>query len=190
MIAYLARGIAALGAALGAAAIWVEFGPGGATYWDSPHHAVGITMLVLVILAGIGIFLAAATRLKLLDHLWLIPGLVLGGFCIFLPITVVSTGNGSALKAGAWLGVAAAGVFAVAAVVNAIPVPEQSAGYAPVAPAAAPGPAPAAPQEPEPAPAAQPEASASPPADWYPDPTGQARLRYWDGNQWTDSTSA
>ncbi|MDQ3935837.1 MAG: DUF2510 domain-containing protein, partial [Actinomycetota bacterium] len=24
-----------------------------------------------------------------------------------------------------------------------------------------------------------------PPADWYPDPHGQARLRYWDGQQWT-----
>jgi uncharacterized RDD family membrane protein YckC len=26
-------------------------------------------------------------------------------------------------------------------------------------------------------------------ADWYPDPHGQARLRYWDGSQWTDHTS-
>jgi uncharacterized RDD family membrane protein YckC len=27
-------------------------------------------------------------------------------------------------------------------------------------------------------------------ADWYPDPQGQARLRYWDGQRWTDHTSA
>jgi uncharacterized RDD family membrane protein YckC len=27
------------------------------------------------------------------------------------------------------------------------------------------------------------------PADWYPDPQGQARLRYWDGQGWTDHTS-
>ncbi|MEA2457250.1 MAG: hypothetical protein QOC95_222, partial [Thermoleophilaceae bacterium] len=27
-------------------------------------------------------------------------------------------------------------------------------------------------------------------ADWYPDPQGQARLRYWDGRAWTDHTSA
>jgi hypothetical protein len=39
-------------------------------------------------------------------------------------------------------------------------------------------------------------ASAPPPAapqqkaDWYPDPQGQARLRYWDGQRWTDHTSA
>ncbi len=23
-------------------------------------------------------------------------------------------------------------------------------------------------------------------ANWYPDPTGQARLRYWDGSRWTN----
>jgi hypothetical protein len=27
-------------------------------------------------------------------------------------------------------------------------------------------------------------------ADWYPDPRGEKRLRYWDGSQWTDHTSA
>jgi hypothetical protein len=29
-----------------------------------------------------------------------------------------------------------------------------------------------------------------PPPGWYPDPQGQARLRYWDGAAWTDQTSA
>jgi uncharacterized RDD family membrane protein YckC len=28
------------------------------------------------------------------------------------------------------------------------------------------------------------------PANWYPDPHGQARLRYWDGQRWTEHTSA
>ena len=44
--------------------------------------------------------------------------------------------------------------------------------------AAAPPPPPPPPPEPEPAPAV--------PADWYPDPHGVARLRYWDGSAWTD----
>jgi hypothetical protein len=26
-------------------------------------------------------------------------------------------------------------------------------------------------------------------ADWYPDPLGNARLRYWDGTRWTDQTA-
>jgi hypothetical protein len=37
--------------------------------------------------------------------------------------------------------------------------------------------------------AAQPAAASGPKADWYPDPQGQARLRYWDGTQWTDQTA-
>jgi hypothetical protein len=28
------------------------------------------------------------------------------------------------------------------------------------------------------------------PADWYPDPKGETRLRYWDGATWTDHTAA
>ncbi|MEA2443808.1 MAG: hypothetical protein QOJ12_1100 [Thermoleophilales bacterium] len=32
-------------------------------------------------------------------------------------------------------------------------------------------------------------AAGGPKADWYPDPQGQARLRYWDGSQWTDQTA-
>jgi hypothetical protein len=38
-----------------------------------------------------------------------------------------------------------------------------------------------------PAPAARP---APPPAGWYADPHGQARLRYWDGSRWTGHTAA
>jgi len=36
---------------------------------------------------------------------------------------------------------------------------------------------------------ADPAQSSGPPPGWYPDPQGQARLRYWDGNAWTDQTS-
>jgi hypothetical protein len=32
-------------------------------------------------------------------------------------------------------------------------------------------------------------AVASDPPGWYPDPTGEARMRYWDGMRWTESTS-
>lgn len=34
--------------------------------------------------------------------------------------------------------------------------------------------------------AATPQAATAP--GWHPDPSGQAQLRYWDGNQWTDKT--
>lgn len=29
-----------------------------------------------------------------------------------------------------------------------------------------------------------------PPAGWYPDPTGAAQQRYWDGEQWTSALAA
>lgn len=30
----------------------------------------------------------------------------------------------------------------------------------------------------------------NPPAGWYPDPTGAAQQRYWDGEQWTGALAA
>jgi uncharacterized RDD family membrane protein YckC len=44
-----------------------------------------------------------------------------------------------------------------------------------------------------PPPQAQPQQTQQPAgqaANWYPDPQGQARLRYWDGERWTEHTSA
>jgi Protein of unknown function (DUF2510) len=37
--------------------------------------------------------------------------------------------------------------------------------------------------------AGAPDAPAGAKADWYPDPRGEKRLRYWDGSQWTDHTA-
>jgi hypothetical protein len=65
-------------------------------------------------------------------------------------------------------GVGGAGFGGAAA--GGVGVPGAGAGGAPAAP--------------------QPAQSSGPPAGWYPDPQGQARLRYWDGNAWTEQTSA
>ncbi|MEA2427048.1 MAG: hypothetical protein QOF37_676 [Thermoleophilaceae bacterium] len=57
------------------------------------------------------------------------------------------------------------------------------------APPAAAAPAAAAPPPAAAAPPQQQAATPAPPpggaADWYPDPRGEKRLRYWDGSQWT-----
>jgi uncharacterized RDD family membrane protein YckC len=50
-------------------------------------------------------------------------------------------------------------------------------------------PAPGAEARVAPAPAPVPAAPTLPPANWYPDPSGRARLRYWDGSRWTDHTA-
>jgi hypothetical protein len=42
---------------------------------------------------------------------------------------------------------------------------------------------------PPPPPPPPPKPAAGPPAQWFPDPTGKARLRYWDGTAWTSHTA-
>ena len=54
----------------------------------------------------------------------------------------------------------------------------------PSAPSAPPAPASSSPA------AAPARETGGPPAGWYPDPQGEARLRYWDGSGWTGQTSA
>jgi hypothetical protein len=61
-------------------------------------------------------------------------------------------------------------------------------------PAATPAAAPAQPAAQTPtsagaAASAAPAGGAGAKADWYPDPRGEKRLRYWDGSQWTDHTA-
>ena len=62
-------------------------------------------------------------------------------------------------------------------------------GGQPQAPAAPQQQAYAPPAAPAPAQPAQQAAPAGAKADWYPDPRGEKRLRYWDGSQWTDHTA-
>ena len=66
----------------------------------------------------------------------------------------------------------------------AVPVPRPA--HSSMTPAAASPPPAAAPvQPPAPVQPAVPQA----PADWYPDPSGKKRLRYWSGSAWTDHTA-
>jgi hypothetical protein len=64
---------------------------------------------------------------------------------------------------------------------QAAAAPPAAAAPTPVAaPPAAAAPTPAVPADPPPPGGA---------ADWYPDPRGEKRLRYWDGSQWTHHTA-
>lgn len=154
---YVGRALGAVAAILGIVAIWVEFAPGGTTYWDGEGHAVAIAMLVLAIVAAMGIVIAAITNVHAVDHVWPLPGLVLGGLALFLPLSALGNGVLGELKAGGWLGVASCGLFLVAGVLNAIPESARPAQAAPsvataatAAPAAAPPPAEPAQEAPPP----------------------------------------
>jgi Protein of unknown function (DUF2510) len=195
----IARILAAVGAGLGLLSIWLPFDDyyGGSKYWnDSNHHVVGIAMLILALAALIGVVLAFVGNARL-DRLWLMAGLTLGGLYLYEPIRAFSSSYTSHLRAGAWLGVVAALLFMVAIwLLPLSPATAQPAAStwnaAPAAPAAPVAPvAPQAPAPPPPAKAPEPApAAAAAPAGWYADPSGQARLRYWDGSSWTESTSA
>jgi hypothetical protein len=94
---------------------------------------------------------------------------------------------------GIYLGLVAAAVMAIG---GAIATPGRQAVAAPtVGPGAQPrGAAPAGPGSGGPLASAQqaasmPAPSAGAAAGWYPDPTGEAAQRYWDGSRWTEHTS-
>jgi uncharacterized RDD family membrane protein YckC len=84
----------------------------------------------------------------------------------------------------------AAGTFVVRAGTAAVPVPKPVAPE-PAAPQPTPAPEPAVAQTaaPQPTPVQQAPPQPMPPANWYPDPSGNARLRYWDGAHWTNHTA-
>jgi hypothetical protein len=167
MNAYVARALGAVAGVLGIVAIWVEVAPGGTTYWDGEGHAIGIALLVLAILAGAGIVLASLTQLRALDQIWLLPGLVLGGIALFVPLAALGSGNIDELKVGGWLGVASCGPFMIAGVVNALatlvtgaarPAPVVTTAAPVTAAASEPASAPAQPADPEQKPAPAPPA--------------------------------
>jgi hypothetical protein len=144
---YVARGMAAVAAGLGLAAIWIDFG-GGSSYWDSSSHGVGIAMLVLGILALLGVLLAFVLRHPALDGMWITAGLPLGGLLLLIPVEVFGEGSVGQLDSGAWLGVASFGLFVVAAVLACVLTPAIGVARPAAARPAPPPPPPAAPPPP------------------------------------------
>lgn len=114
-------------------------------------------------------------------------------------IIVAPSIAGSFGSAIAWLGlVAIGGLVAVIGLVLLIvgfvrgrrPAGAAVAAGGVAAPVVDPWSAPGAVVAPAPPPVAPPVATpAAAPPGWFPDPKGEARLRWWDGGQWTDNVS-
>jgi hypothetical protein len=96
---------------------------------------------------------------------------IIGGSVLARREPVTGYGRGAGVAPGASLGAGAA-----------------SASPAAATPAAT-SPAAASPAEPTAGAGEGTGATGSPNPDWYPDPKGEARLRYWDGTKWTDQTA-
>jgi hypothetical protein len=145
----VARSVAAVAVVLGIASIWTErfdviapFATPARSYWNfGPHHAIGITALVLSTLTGIGVLLAFALRRPLFDRLWLVSGMALGGLLLLFPIDFEGEAQTPHLKVGGWLGASAFVAFAVAGAVlslSAAREPERSVAAPAAEPAAPP----------------------------------------------------
>jgi uncharacterized protein DUF2510 len=176
MLSYLGRAIAAVGLVLGFVAIWLDAG-GGSKYWDAPAHLLGIVLLICAIV-GAGLLVASLfVSWQPLHRMWPIAALILAGMYIFLPLV----DKFKQLGIGGWLGFASTLTIAAGALIAALdPAPARTLTSlsARATPPSVPAGSPSAPP-----------AGANPAAGWHPDPIGKARLRYWDGERWTEETA-
>lgn len=183
--------LAALGLGAAAYAISAIMGTTPARPWLSPrlHVWIGVIAvtivltLVLEVDSNFGAFLAIAASLAILA----------GGILSERPdlaARLESAADGLAANVGS--GGAAPAPPGTNTTPSGPATAVQPGAVAASTPAAStPGPAASTPAS-QPASGQQSPAAAEtagPPAGWYPDPQGQARLRYWDGATWTDQTS-
>jgi hypothetical protein len=186
---------------------WEALGPGDIFLFIVAALAVAVAVLRALnvlpkglpvspgqIILGLGVLAVLFTLFRIIDipgEGTDIPGVDIGrSFGVFVAF-LASLG----VAAGGWLGwneegkpkpggAGAPGAGAGAPLGQGQPY----AGGAP--PAQAQQPAAAAPAASAPAAGADaPAGGAAAKADWYPDPRGEKRLRYWDGSQWTDHTA-
>lgn len=183
------RVIAAIGAVLMGASLFLDIVEGGSvTYWDELRR-MDIVILVLAV-AVIALLALSFVSFELfcLFAVGVIGGYGLGFFSdLFIEFSFdkgIGTWLANIGSAGVVLGAAIALIPAMLgrsgkrrepAFVPADTGPVQVQAPATQEPTPAPTPAPA-------------EAAPTVAAGWYPDPSGQARLRYWDGQTWTDQT--
>ena len=130
-----------------------------------------------------------------------IPALLVAGLLLFVPLEAAFDHLGE-LRVGAWLGLAACLAIALGSIImvftgSAAPagattsLPPQPRAAAPTELDLPPTPGGAAPTELDLPPAESPPTGRpveTIAAGWYPDPSGESRLRYWDGSGWTEHT--
>jgi hypothetical protein len=206
------RVIAAVGAVVMGASIFLDIVEGGGqTYLDVFRR----TDIVILVLAGAAVvlllisLLAVDAEVACLFGVGLVGGYGLGFFTNFFIEQTFDRGMGTWLgNVGAAATVLGAGIALLPAMMGRQARPSRDTLFAQAEPAQAHAPAqtvtptvvaPSTPtREPEatPAPASEPILEPEPtpppastiPAGWYPDPSGQARLRYWNGDAWTEQT--
>src|SRR5437763_9375724 len=118
-LSVLGKLLATIGLVVAFPAIWVD-AVGIESYWhQSSGHAVGAAMLVLAVVSLLLLAANLAQPQAVPERAYCIPGLVLGGLFMFVPVEFMSD-HSEVLKTGAWLGFAAALTLALGSTLTAV----------------------------------------------------------------------
>jgi thiol:disulfide interchange protein len=171
-IGYATRGLVVVGAAL-----WIvsEFLPQYSvaseklTFWEIYRYADIVTLVAAVAAAA-----AAVASLAVRARAVFAAVPIISGYLLAFAITILIEAEDLQRGAGIYIGLAGSTAIALGAIAVTAPALTRST-----------------PQGREELPFMQDDTAspaAEPAAGWYRDPAGQARLRYWDGLTWSETT--
>jgi hypothetical protein len=180
-IGLVGRALAAVGAVLMGVSLFLDVAEGSSfSYWDE-FRRIDVVILVLAAFALVLLALSFVSfEVACLFGVGVIGGFGIGFFSIYFIELSFDKGI------GAWLANVGSALLLIGALVALLPAMARRAGrtHQPALLGADAAPT-------TPAPASTPATVTSSPAPgWYPDPSGRARLRYWDGRTWTEQTQA
>jgi hypothetical protein len=166
---YVGRAIAAIGAVMMIASLFPKAYSSSLSFWAFYRR-----MDVVILVVAVAVLLLLLVSFRILGELSLFAVGVIGGFGIgfFFLSELIENGSTTA-AAGEYLAFLGSAAVLIGASVALVPALASRAGdwqdfaFVPS------------------------ETATSPtvsPAGWYADPSGQVRLRYWDGQNWTEQT--
>jgi hypothetical protein len=169
------RALAAIGALLWIVALFLDVGVGIASKWDIYGRLDIVTLA-----AAIAVLVFLLASLFVGEELLLFLVGVSGGFLVADgAFDLIEYSDQFDAASGTYLSIVGAGLIILGAALALLVRREEVLAFMPAAGVQAPAAA---------MPAAAPVEPAAAAPGWYSDPSGQARLRYWDGQTWTEQT--
>jgi len=173
MLSWIGSAVAALGAALIIAWLWVKPFEGGSTNWHDKSYA--IYYLLMAVSAVVFLVISAITRVRGFALVGMVIALVTFGSSV--DTLVFLLGQFEGVNAAFWLQPIGGLILAAGGILAYVGHGfEPALGTEPVVPERATA-------------GREEKAPAGVPAGWYPDPAGGGGQRYWDGSRWADETS-
>jgi hypothetical protein len=175
MLSWIGNAVAALGAALVIASLWVRPYDVGPKLWDDKLYS--IYYLTIALATVLFLVLGAVTRQRIFLFVGMALALVTcGSGADSIVLTHRFFDGFEPVRAGFWLQPIGGLILAAGGILAYVGHGfEPTLATQPVAPERASA-------------SREEEAPASVPAGWYPNPAGGGGQRYWDGSRWTDAT--